>query len=1034
MDNFGFARTSLAALACALLIPAAALAQTGAIAGAVADETGGVLPGVTVEATSPALIEGVRSTVTDGAGLYTIEALRPGTYTVTFTLPGFSTFVREGIELTSDFTANVDGQMTVGSIEETITVSGASPLIDVQNVVSQENLSRETIDILPTSKTYFGLAALTPGMSASIAGGGHDVGGSTGDIWGYVTIHGSSTYDGEVMWDGMSINNNINNGGGGSKEFFLNQAAIQEMVISTSDMNAEHPFGGVATNAIPKEGGNQFSYYVNVSGTNGDLQSANVDEALEARGASPLAKNRKIWDYGVGVGGPLVRDRVWFYTAHRWWGAQNFQPKGNVNLTPHTPFYTPDPDDPAWTDFYNQDNSIRLTIQASERNKITLHQAFQTNCACNYWTQWGYTDMDASVNYTYWPINLSQATWTMPASNRLLFEAGVSILTNNSAPRRQDQVLPSDIAHVNWSQLFNWQAFGFCTSPPCLYGTGHNFPTRVFRGSVSYVTGSHNFKAGVSGRLAYENHELAELNGEPLRYEFLSIAALGPLGDQVPYQVSQFATPRVSNQTSYDFGLYAQDQWTIDRLTLNLGVRYDRLKAWVPAQQGLNTRFVRGMNTERIDNVPYYQDLTPRIGASYDLFGDGRTALKATWGKYIMAVASSMAQNLNPQEAIQTATSRFWNDLPIPFWGLAPGNGNMVPDCNFDNFGANGECGPVQNPEFGTGQIVRAFSPDLLVGWGKRRYNWQNSVSITHELFTGWSVEVGWYRTQYGNFLVSDNENIGPEDFSGPFSITAPVDERLGAYSGATLDGLYTISPAGQAKGTSEVVKLASDFGDMRQVYNGVDINIDGRMDNGITLGGGFSTGAIQFDECFVVDNPMQARGGYCDVRQPWGPGTQLKLNGALPLPYDTQFSFVFQSLGGVPWESRYRIGSGGAAEQAAIAEQIGHPVIVPDQIQLFPSGTGAGSLTDVGSAVGGTVFYFTGSEFYEPRLNQLDVRFTKILNFGRTRFRAWVDLFNIFNANNVTSVTNNYNPGVYPVVGGVMGGRLLKFGAQFDF
>ncbi len=619
----------------------------------------------------------------------------------------------------------------------------------------------------------------------------------------------------------------------------------------------------------------------------------------------------------------------------------------------------------------------------------------------------------------------------MPASNRLLFEAGVSILTNNSAPRRQDQVLPSDIAHVNWSTLFNWQAFGFCTSPPCLYGTGHNFPTRVFRGSVSYVTGSHNFKAGVSGRLAYENHELAELNGEPLRYEFLSIPGLG---DQVSFRVSQFATPRVSNQTSYDFGLYAQDQWTVDRLTLNLGVRYDRLKAWVPAQQGLNTRFVPGLNTGRIDNVPYYQDITPRIGASYDLFGDGRTALKATWGKYIMAVASSMAQNLNPQEAIQTSTGRFWNDLPFSFWGLGPGNGNLVPDCNFDNFGANGECGPVQNPEFGTGQIVRAFSPDLLVGWGKRRYNWQNSVSITHELFTGWSVEVGWFRTEYGNFLVSDNENIGPEDFSGPFSITAPVDEQLGAYSGATLDGLYTISPAGQAKGTREVVKLASEFGDMRQVFNGFDINLDARMDNGITLGGGVSTGAIQFDECFVVDNPMQARDGYCDVRQPWGPGTQFKLNGAIPLPYDTQFSFVFQSLGGVPWESRYELGAGGAAEQAAIAAQVGHPLVEGDTIQLFPSGTGIGSLTDLGGAVGGSVFYFTGSEFYEPRLNQLDVRFMKILNFGRTRVRAWVDLFNIFNANNVTSVTNRYNPGVFPVVGGVMGGRLLKFGGQFDF
>ena len=1036
MDKFGFARTSLAVLVCTLLIPAAALAQTGAIAGAVTDETGGVLPGVTVEATSPALIEGVRATVTDGAGLYTIEALRPGTYTVTFTLTGFSTFVRDGIELTSDFTANVDGRMTVGSIEETITVSGASPLIDVQNVVSQATLSREEIDTLPTSKTYFGLAALTPGMSANISGGGHDVGGTVGDIWGYVTIHGSSTADGMVMWDGMSINNNISNGGGSSKEFFLNQAAIQEMVVSTSDMSAEYPFGGVATNAIPKEGGNSFSYYVNVSGTNGDLQSANVDEALEARGASPLAKNRKVWDYGVGVGGPILNDRVWFYTAHRWWGAQNFQPKGNVNLTPHSPFYTPDPDDAAWTDFYNQDNSIRFTIQASERHKVTLSQAFQTNCACHYWTQWGLVDMDATVDYTYWPINLSQATWTFPASNRLLFEAGGSFLTNNSAPRRQAQVRPDDVAHVTFADpvqgFFNWQAFGVNPCAPCLYGTAHNFPTQVFRASMSYVTGSHNFKVGVDTRRAEENHGLAELNN-PLRYDFFTAS--------FPLQVTQFATPRVSFQTSNDLGIYAQDQWTIDRLTLNLGVRYDHVNAYVPVQSNPVSRFVRNpvAVTAPIENVPNYHDITPRLGVSYDLFGDGRTAIKATWGRYIMAVGTSIAQTINPLEAIQVSSSRSWGDLP--FQG---GNGNFVPDCDFDNFAANGECGPIRDPEFGTSAIVQSYDPDLLEGWGKRPYNWQNSVSIQHELFPGWSLEVGWFRTAYGNFRVADNLNIGPEHFS-EFSIVAAEDPRLGPFSGATIGGLYTITPEGQALGSSSMVTLAKNIpgGDaMRQVFNGMDVNFTGRFDNGIFLGGGFSTGSTAFNECFVVDNPMRMRPGYCDVAEPWAASTQLKFNGAVPLPYDTEFSFVFQNLAGLPWESVYRAGAS-PAERAAIEAQIGHPMVVgAETIQLFPSGVGIGDLTGIGGTAptsvtrGSDVFFFTGSQFYEPRLTQLDIRFTKILNFGRARVRAWIDLFNLFNANSASSISDAYTgaQGVYPIVNGVMGGRLLKFGAQFDF
>ena len=234
----------------ALLFAAAGFAhaqeQTWEIIGKVKDTEGGPLPGVTIEARSPALIEGVRSAVSDGSGLYSIEALRPGTYSVTFTLPGFSTFVRDGIELTSGFTANVDGQMTVGSIEETVTVSGAAPLIDVQNVVSQENLSRDQLDTLPTGKEYWGYAALTPGMTTNIAGGGHDVGGSMSGAWGHVAIHGSAAGDGEVSWDGMTFNNNVAGGGGGSaKEYFVNQAAVQEVVVATASMDAEQPYGGV---------------------------------------------------------------------------------------------------------------------------------------------------------------------------------------------------------------------------------------------------------------------------------------------------------------------------------------------------------------------------------------------------------------------------------------------------------------------------------------------------------------------------------------------------------------------------------------------------------------------------------------------------------------------------------------------------------------------------------------------------------------------------------------------------------------------
>ena len=1024
-----FTRRSLAVLVCLLAAPAAALAQTGSIAGEVTDETGGVLPGVTVEATSPALIEGVRATVTDGAGLYEIEALRPGTYTVTFTLPGFNTFVREGIELTSGFTANVAGLMSVGAIEETVTVSGASPIIDVQNVVTQENLSREQLDVLPTGRTYWGYASLTVGMTTNIAGGGQDVGGSMGDAWGHVEIHGSSAQDGVVAWDGMSFNNNITDGGGSSKQFFMNQVAIQEIVVSTANMDAETPFGGVGINAIPKDGGNQFSYYVNVSGTNGDLMADNVDQPLIDRGVNPLAKNKKIWDYGVGVGGPLVRDRIWFYTAHRWWGAQNYQPATNFNLTPHTPFYTPDPERPTWTDFYNQDNSLRLTVQATERHKFTASQAFQTNCACHFWTQYGVADMDAAVDYTYYPINLTQTTWTFPASNRLLFEAGGSFLRNLTSPRRQDTVRPTDVAHMIFTPFVNYQAIGFNTCNPCLYGVRHNFPAYVFRGSVSYVTGTHSLKVGFNTRHADESHGVSYLNN-PLRYEFAT--------PEFPFAVTQFGTPRNSHHSSNDLGIYAQDQWTIDRLTLNLGVRYDHVNAYYPDQShpgdlaleyfGADaTRFVPAFDVAGRQNVPNYHDIVPRLGAAYDLSGDGRTAIKATLGKYVLPVGTSIAEEVNPLNALQLETRRRWYDLP--FQG---GNGNFIPDCNFDNFGANGECGPIEDPQFGTPDSTQRFSQGLLEGWGRRGYQWQTSVSIQQELTEGWSVEVGYFRTWYKNHIVADNQLIGPADFD-PYYITAPDDPRLGAFSGARIDGLYTIRPEALARGADNLVLLAKDLpgGDvMGQWFNGVDVTFNGRLDNGVTLGGGLSTGSLSFNECFVIDNPQQARDGYCNVQTPWSAGTQLKLNGAVPLPYDTQVSFVFQNLAGLPWESLYQAGQN-PVERALIEQQIGRPMAVTqEEIQLFPAGTGSASVTL------GDTFNFTGSTLYEKRLTQLDVRFTKILRVGGSRIRAWFDIFNIFNHVSATNLVANYTaPGLpYPRVAQVMGGRLFKFGGQYDF
>ena len=190
-----------------LLLSHGAMAQsvaTGTISGTVRDASGAVLPGVTVEAASPALIEKVRSAVTDGQGVYRVIDLRPGTYSVTFTLAGFNTLRRENVELTTGFTATVNGDLTVGNLAETVTVSGATPVVDTQNVSQQRTFSRELLDAVPTAKSMLGIASLMP--SVVEPPNAQDVGGSKGERSVRLSVHGSKTYDSRPLQDGMRYN------------------------------------------------------------------------------------------------------------------------------------------------------------------------------------------------------------------------------------------------------------------------------------------------------------------------------------------------------------------------------------------------------------------------------------------------------------------------------------------------------------------------------------------------------------------------------------------------------------------------------------------------------------------------------------------------------------------------------------------------------------------------------------------------------------------------------------------------------------
>ena len=428
---------------CLLLRPTTAWAQafdSATIAGVVKDTSGAVMPGVTVEAASPALIEKVRTVVTDAQGQYKIVDLRPGTYVVTFTLPGFSAVRREDLELTTAFTATVNAELRVGALEETVTVSGAAPIVDTQNVIQQQTLARSTLDALPTARQLGSYAKL---LTAAVLAAPtfQDVGGTQGE-GGQFAVHGQRPGDINVFQDG--VNQSMLNG----STFSFNSASTQEVVLETSGTSAESFTGGVLVNIVPKEGGNTLTGSVHSAYAGPKLQSDNLTDTLRARGLLPTPSVRKIYDDGGSLGGPIIKDRLWFFTAHRWWGASQYQQGKYYNQTQGTLFYTPDLSRPAHTNDYSEDHSVRLTWQALQKHKIAFSYAIQDDCQCftGLLTTATTAAPEAVAEHHYQPNYIATASWSHPATNRLLFEAGATALIMSVNSVREPEVGPNDIA------------------------------------------------------------------------------------------------------------------------------------------------------------------------------------------------------------------------------------------------------------------------------------------------------------------------------------------------------------------------------------------------------------------------------------------------------------------------------------------------------------------------------------------------------------------------------------------------------------
>jgi hypothetical protein len=897
--------------------------QTATLSGVVRDPQGAVLPGVTINVASDALIGGVRATTTGGTGTYQLTGLPPGTYDVTYELTGFQTLKRGDIRLLVAQTTRLDVELGVGNLQETVVVSGQSPVVDVSSTTTQTNISKEVYDTIPTGRNPWVMAALVPGVVASRL----DVGGTEGMQQYNLEAFGSADSQKSFSIDGLKTN--WGGGGGGSTMQYYGFEMYEEYNMQTASGTAESDVSGVYMNMVTKSGGNRFTSDHNLYFMNDKMQGTNINDRLRARlglapGQQTGAAGNPIdvsYDWSSTLGGPVKKDKVWFFGALRLWRLDQLQ-IGALNADGSQAI---------------DDNRIENYM-----GKVTWNAAATTRASFMFNRNLKYRFHRRDAPYLF-SEDKASVLQDQPAQNYVaqinqvfggstVFDARIGRMWGVFPTRYQKDVTPDDIATRDIVRFTQSNAATEQSLNP-----NHRYQANATLGyfAQNLGAGSHDFKFG--SQLSWEKMQYDRIRNGDLFLE---------TNDGVPLRAQIANTPVESDHRLETWSAFAQDRWVIGRATINFGARFDGVKAFLPSQSSPAGTFVGARSFNETEVYNFKLNVAPRVGLAYDLFGKGRTALKAYYGRFYNQFGSEIAEAVNQNARL---------DVTVPW---VDRNANL----RFDP----GELTLTSFTGF-TGVFPRMDSN------AKRPYSDEMNVGIDHQLVRDLAVSVSYHRRQHRDGLTI-------VDLARPSSAYTAVTRTFAdPERGAQSITVYSLDPALVTRRD----RLITTGDVMESDYNGMQLSVNKRMSNRWQMLAGIS---LQKHEGFNHNGTYTNPAGNANT-----PNTDLNnpnfvLNKAgssifTDIPWGFGLSGSYQAPYGIMFSGKYTAAAGG-------------PLMRTITIAGLPQGSETVWVQPRGVDRTETVNKF------------LDVRFMKRFVAGLARIEGTIDIFNLLNANHVTGQT----------------------------